>query len=72
MGKVGHVLLALLVSFEFTHTAAYFLILEGDYCWKFMKSMYFVPEGAMLILIVIFTVLPKYKGKGNERLSNKI
>ena len=27
MGKVGHVLLALLVSFEFTHNSTYFLIL---------------------------------------------
>jgi hypothetical protein len=27
MGKIGHVLLALVVSFEFTHNATYFLIL---------------------------------------------
>jgi lysophospholipid acyltransferase len=74
-GLIGHVLLAVVVSFVFTHNATYFLILEGEYCWKFMTRMYFIPEGAMLLLIAIFTLLPRKKegkGKEKERLTAKV
>lgn len=63
MGKVGTALLAMLVTFEFSHNSTYFLILEGEYCWKFMERMYFVPEVALFVLIGIFSVLPVPKGK---------
>lgn len=37
-----------------------------------MKRMYFVPEGAMLILIAIFTVLPKKQLKDGEKDKAKL
>lgn len=66
-GRVGTILLGLLVSFEFSHNSTYFVILEGEFCWKFMKRLYFVPELALVVLIVVFWVLPVPKGKKDER-----
>jgi lysophospholipid acyltransferase len=69
LGKAGTVLLALIVTFEFSHNSTYFLILEGEYCWKFMQRMYFVPELGLLVLIAVFTFLP---GKKKERSGREV
>jgi lysophospholipid acyltransferase len=58
MGSAGTVVLAALVSFEFNHNSTYFVILEGEYCWKFMKKLYFIPELSLVVLLVLFSVLP--------------
>ena len=51
-------MLAALVSLEFSHNSTYFVILQGEYCWKFMKSKFFVPEIGLILLIIVFNLLP--------------
>jgi hypothetical protein len=57
MGIIGTVLLSLLVQFLFSHCAASFLVLQGEYCIKLLFKIYFMPVVVILILIPIFSVI---------------
>ena len=64
-------MLAALVSLEFSHNSIYFIILEGEYCWRFMKSMYFLPEIGLIVLIIVFNFLPAKRKEKKSKVEGE-
>jgi len=56
-GKLGSFVLSFLVQLLFSQSAAFFLVLHGPYCIKIMLKLYFVPQIALIVLIVIFNLV---------------
>lgn len=56
-GKLGTYILSFLVQLLFSHNAAFFVVLHGPYCLKLISKLYFAPQIAMFVLIVIFNMV---------------
>jgi hypothetical protein len=56
-GKVGYVLLSLIVQIIFSHGGVYFMVLSGPYCIKMLIFLKGVPQLILFLGIVIFSVV---------------
>jgi len=66
-GAVGHGILSFLVMFLFSHSATYFLVLNGDACFMLMNKLYYLPQIILFGLIAIFTIMPVNKVKREHK-----
>ncbi len=67
LGLVGNIILSTLVMLLFSHNATYFLVLQTEYCWLLMKSLYFIPQLILLGLALIFNLLPSPREKQSQK-----
>ena len=63
LGHFGNIGLTLVVNLVFSHNAAFFILLDYNFCFKLLERVNYIPQTILITLAVTFTVLNTARAK---------